>query len=228
MEFDMMLLVGFLLIGLFYVVFSTVKKFNAPTSGKPLSKHTETLSEFHVYKQKVAEEPGNPIHWVDWGKALLQHAHIASGKNVQRLRYNEVCSCFQQATTISPTYIPAWAYWGEALYDQYRVSKYSDILQVEGGHNKFRNALDLSPRSVLVWEQWQEALRRLADGAPQDQKIMLLRLADDCTAKITELSTPLTEVDMQAEANLAPLLQAVSAEQAQKAPVHSLPTQSAD
>lgn len=228
MESEMMLFVGFLLIGLFYVVFSTVKKFNSPTSSKPHSTHTETLSEFQEYKQKVAEEPTNPIHWVDWGKALLQHAITASGKNIQRLRYNEACSCFQQATTISPTYIPAWAFWGEALYEQYRVSKYSDILLVEGGHNKFRNALDLSPRAVLVWEQWQAALRRLAEGAPQDQKIMLLRMADDCTTKITELSTPLTEVDMQAEANLAPLLQAASAEPAPQAPVHSLPTQSAD
>lgn len=228
MESEMMLLVVFLLIGLFYVVFSTVKKFNAPTSGNGLSKHTETLSEFQVYKQKVAEEPTNPMHWVDWGKALLQHARTASGKNVQRLRYNEACSCFQQATTISPTYIPAWAYWGEALYEQYKVSKYSDILLVEGGHNKFRNALDLSPRAVPVWEQWQAALRRIAESAPQDQKIMLLRMADDCTAKITELSTPLTEVDMQAEANLVPLLQAASAEQPLAPQVHSLPTQSAD
>lgn len=173
--------------GLGIVLFSAAGKTRKIVPSPPGSRMHETQPEFQQFKQKIAEEPHEPRHWLQWGHALVLSARKGERLHMKFHRYNEACSCYRQATGLAPAFVPAWTSWGITLYELFRTQKCSDIFLLEGGHNKFQTALDLSPRTARLWVQWGTELRNLSAVVGTDQSNNLMSMAEECFTRAAEL-----------------------------------------
>ena len=189
MELDYWLIFGFGGVSLCYVLMAAAKKIKESTLNVPLVRGTDTNVQFVEFKRKTAAEPNNPKHWVHWGNALVLSARQGRNTNMKVHRYNEACACYAHAVEVSSTYTPAWISWGITLYELFRVQKCTDIFQLEGGHNKFRTALEQSPSNPLLWTKWGEELGKVAACLTGDQRKGLVELSQECLAKAAELAT---------------------------------------
>ena len=187
MGFEVLLVVVFAIAGLGVVLFSAAGKAKKSAQATTPTRVGETQPEFQQFKQKTAEEPQEPRHWLQWGHALVLSARKGGSLNMKLHRYNEACSCYRQAAELAPTFVPAWISWGITLYELFRVQKCSDIFLLEGGHNKFQTALDLSPRTAKLWVQWGTELKNLSAAVGSDQCKIILGMAEECFAKAAEL-----------------------------------------
>lgn len=195
MGLDLLLALGFAVLGLSVILVGATGKAKKEALRMPSNTPQETLPEFQAFRQQTAEEPTNSRPWLQWGHALVLSARKGGSTNLQILRYNEACSCYRQATELSPNLVEAWTSWGATLYELFRLQKGSDIFLAEGGHNKFQAAVDLKPNSAKVWAQWGAELKKVALCLPADNRKSITDLANSCLDKAAELDSSLTDIE---------------------------------
>ena len=193
MGIDLWLAIGFAVLGLSVILIGATNKAKKEVARMPTSSE-ETIPEFQYFRQKAAEQPNNPEHWLLWGHALVRSARKGVSPSMQLLRYNEACACYRQATEIDPKHIEAWVSWGAAMYELFRLQKGVDIFLIEGGHNKFQAAIDLEPNSARLWALWGAELKNLAMALPHENRKGVLELANTCLVKAREFDNTFTEL----------------------------------